>query len=60
MKKSILATIILLFSAIIVLLFACSKNSYNGSGGEHNLYEGVCVFYSQSYYIYRHKSYLDQ
>src|SRR5712671_2507109 len=33
MKKSILFAVILLFSGIMILFFACSKSSYNGSGG---------------------------
>ncbi|HMK25975.1 MAG TPA: plastocyanin/azurin family copper-binding protein [Chitinophagaceae bacterium] len=33
MKKSNLSTVILLFSATIALSFACSKSSYNDTGG---------------------------
>ena len=36
MKKTTLSAVIFLFSAIIVLFFACSKNSYNDSGAGGN------------------------
>ena len=34
MKKSLLIAVILLLSVIMLLNFACSKSSYNGSGGD--------------------------
>src|SRR5258705_7621980 len=48
MKKSILFAVILLFSGIMLLFFACSKSSYNDSGGgtppDYTIYMKGSVF----------------